>query len=319
MTGSEEVAFKSAGETVRGLFMAPDGEPAARPTVLMAGGWCYVKELVLPRYARRLVEAGFNVLMFDLRCLGESDGLPRQELDPWAQIDDYQAAIDYVQTRADVDGDRIGVWGISYSGGHALILGAIDSRVRCVVSNVPVIDGYVNMRLAHGTLGFRRLLALIEQDRRIRADGGEPLYLPHASADPEHELSTWPFPETYEAFRDLRASEAPRYENRSTVRSVELLHRYSVWPFIPRLLDVPTLMIVAEGDDLVMWNLELDAYNAIPTPKKRLEVLKATTHMTLYSDADKTERAATATVEWCREHLTASETGAPVRVRTGGA
>jgi pimeloyl-ACP methyl ester carboxylesterase len=276
----------------------------------MAGGWCYVKELVLPRYARRLVESGFNALLFDLRCLGESDGLPRQELDPWGQIDDYQAAIDYAETRADVDSERIAAWGISYSGGHVLILGAIDPRVSCVIANVPVIDGYQNMRLAHGTIGFRRLEALIAEDRRVRAAGGEPMYLPHAALTAD-ELSTWPFPETFEAFRELQATEAPRYENRSTVRSVDLLHRYSVWPFIPRLLDVPTLMIVAQGDDLVMWEMELEVYNAIPTAKKRLEILKSTTHMTLYSDADKTEVAARATVEWCQQHLGAAS-GAPL-------
>jgi fermentation-respiration switch protein FrsA (DUF1100 family) len=299
---NENVEFTSGGETVRAVFMAPDGDPVPRPTVVMAGGWCYVKELVLPRYARRLVEAGFNALLFDLRCLGESDGLPRQELDPWGQIEDYQSAFDYLETRSDADPERLCAWGISYSGGHALILGAIDPRVKCVIANVPVIDGYQNMRLAHGTLDFRRLQELIAEDRRQRAAGGDPIYLPHAALD-RAEMSTWPFPETYEAFKQLQATEAPNYQNRSTVRSVDLLMHYSVWPFIPRLLDVPTLMIVAQGDDLVMWELELEVYNAIPTAKKRLEILQATTHMTLYSDADKTETAAVATVDWCNEYL----------------
>ena len=39
-----------------------------------------------------------------------------------------------------LDADRIGVWGISYSGGHALILAAIDPRVKTIVSQIPVID-----------------------------------------------------------------------------------------------------------------------------------------------------------------------------------
>jgi hypothetical protein len=285
---SEDVEFKSGDDTVRGVLLSPDGPARPRPTVVMAGGWCYVKELVLPRYAEQIVAAGINALLFDFRCLGESEGSPRQELDPWAQLDDYQAAIDFLDTRPDVDQDRIGAWGISYSGGHVLVL---------------VIDGYQNMRLAHGTLGFRRLQSLVQDDRRKRAAGADGGYLPHASAEPETELSTWPFPETYEAFRELQRTEAPRYENRSTIRSVELLLRYSVWPFIPRLLDVPTLMIVAEGDDLVMWELELAAYQAIPTQKKHLEILRSTTHMTLYSDQSKTSVAADSTARWFAEHL----------------
>ena len=298
----EKVEFPSDGRTLRGVLLSPDDSPGPLPAVVMAGGWCYVKELVLPRYAAKLVEGGIRALLFDLRCLGESDGTPRQELDPWGQIDDYQAALDYIEVRDDVDADRLGAWGISYSGGHVLILGAIDRRVGCVVSNVPVIDGYQNMRLAHGALGFRRLLDLVAEDRRGRAAGGEDLYLPHAAADPV-ELSTWPFPETFEAFRELQRIEAPRYENRSTVRSVDLLLRYSVMPFLPRLIDVPVLMLVAEGDDLVMWDLELAAFQQIPTVRKRLQVLEATSHMTLYSDHDRTEVAAVATAEWFAEHL----------------
>ena len=48
---------------------------------------------------------------------------------------------------------------------------------------------------------------------------------------------------------------------------------YSVHPFLPRLLDVPTLVVVAERDDLTLWDLEIEAYNLIPTTKKRLVVI----------------------------------------------
>ena len=36
---------------------------------------------------------------------------------------------------------------------------------------------------------------------------------------------------------------------------------YNVGPFLPRLLDVPTQVIVAEKDDLTLWDLEIEAYN----------------------------------------------------------
>ena len=38
-----------------------------------------------------------------------------------------------------MDSNRLAIWGISYSGGHALVIGATDPRIRCVVSNIPVI------------------------------------------------------------------------------------------------------------------------------------------------------------------------------------
>src|SRR3546814_7363524 len=83
-----------------------------------------------------------------------------------------------------VDPDKIGAWVISYSGGHVIILAAIDERVKTVISHVPVIDGYENMRRIHGVNGWRQLLKLIADDRALRYEKpGEQLYLPHATID----------------------------------------------------------------------------------------------------------------------------------------
>jgi len=298
-----DVEFNSEGTTCRAwLYLAQEG--VRRPTVVLAGGWCYVREIVMPAYARAFNEAGINALVFDYRNLGVSDGGDRQHLDPWAQIRDYQNAISFLERHDAVDPKRIGVWGISYSGGHALILAANDPRVRSIVSQIPVIDGYENMRRVHGTMGHRKLWDLILRDRKLRYDKpGERLFLPHASAMPESEVSAWPFPETEATFRAIRESEAPLYQNRSTVESVDLLLNYDVGPFVKRIYDTPTFMVVAEGDDLTLWDLEIGAFNAIPTTRKKLTVLPHTTHMTLYSDQQKVERTAALARDWFLETL----------------
>jgi hypothetical protein len=133
----------------------------------------------MPTYAAAFAAAGLNALVFDYRNLGVSDGDNRQHLDPWAQIRDYQNAISFLERHEAVDPHRIGVWGISYSGGHALVLAATDPRVRSIVSQVPVVDGFENMRRAHGTMEFRRLWAMILEDRNLRYEKpGQRLYLP---------------------------------------------------------------------------------------------------------------------------------------------
>lgn len=310
----KDVEFTSGGETVRGWFITPEQGDGPFPVVVMAGGWCYVKELVQPHYARCFVDAGFAVLLFDYRNFGSSGGARRQHIDPTMQVEDYKNAITYAESLPEVDADRIGLWGLSYSGGHVLIAAATDPRVKCVASQIPVVDGYRNMRRVHGTLGFRRLQQLVLEDRRRRFGGGEGGVLPHAAPDNVAEVATWPFPETYETFRDLKAAEAPAYQNSSTIESVELLMSYSVWPFVGRLLDVPILMVVAEGDDLTLWDLEIEVYNAIPTAKKKLVVVGDSTHMTLYSDRSLLERAAGAEADWFVEHL-----AAPAGVLAGAA
>ena len=75
---------------------------------------------------------------------GASDaapGRPRQEIDPWEQIRDYQHAITYAQLRPEVDADRIGVWGSSYSAAHSYVVAAIDRRVQAVCGQVPLVSG----------------------------------------------------------------------------------------------------------------------------------------------------------------------------------
>jgi pimeloyl-ACP methyl ester carboxylesterase len=273
--------------------------------IVMAGGWCYVKELVQPHYAQMYASAGFAALLFDYRNFGSSDGTRRQHIDPQWQIEDYKNAISYAETRADLDADRIGIWGLSYSGGHALIVGATDPRVKCIVSQIPVVDGYRNMRRVHGTIGFRAFEQLLLEDRRRRFRTGQDGFLPHAAPDPNAVVSTWPFPETYETFKQLKASEAPAYENRSTIESAELLMSYSIEPYLPRILNIPTLVVVAEGDDLTLWDLEIDTYHKIPTAHKKLVVVGGSTHMTLYSDTSLLTKAAEAATEWFTEHLLA--------------
>ena len=304
----EDVEFVSEGVTLRGwLYRAAVDGPA--PAVVLAGGWCYVRELVMPYYAEAFAAAGISALVFDYQNLGVSDGDNRQHLDPWVQVRDYQNALSYLETTDGIDADRLGAWGISYSGGHVLILAAIDPRVKAIVSQIPVVDGYRNMRRVHGTMGYRKLWQTILDDRRNRyTDPATRLYIPHATADPSNDLSTWPFPETFHTFKALKETEAPLYQNRSTVESVDLLLNYDVMPFVRRVYDTPTLMIVANGDDLTLWDLEIEAYNALPTASKRLKVLPHTTHMTLYSDRAKLDLASAEATSWFEQQFLATAT-----------
>ena len=105
-----DVEFNSEGVTCRAWLYRADGA-GPRPTVVLAGGWCYVREVVMPTYAAAFAAAGLNALVFDYRNLGVSDGDNRQHLDPWAQIRDYQNAISFLERHKAVDPDRIGVLG----------------------------------------------------------------------------------------------------------------------------------------------------------------------------------------------------------------
>jgi dienelactone hydrolase len=293
----QDVAFQSEGDRIEAFLYVPDGVEKP-PVVVLAGGWCYVKELVQPFYAEAFAEAGIAALLFDYRRLGSSGGEPRQHLDPEDQMEDYRNAMSWLESRSEVDAERIGVWGISYSGGHVLILGATDPRVKAAVSIVPVIDGLPTMKMAHGTVGMRRLDATIREARQKRFATGEHSYIPHGSPTPETEVVTWPFPSSQPVFAWLKETQGPRYENRATVASTEMLLRYSVYPHVTRLVDTPTMMVVAEEDDHTFWELEVEAFHAIPTPKKQLDVIPKAGHLGLYRDPDLSRQIAGRCADW---------------------
>jgi uncharacterized protein len=297
----QTVRFPSGPEMLEALLFLPEGDNRS-PCVVLGGGWCYVKELVQPMYARVLAENGIAALVFDYRYMGSSTGEPRQHIDPWQQIEDYRNAISYLETRDDVDESRIGAWGISYSGGHVLILGAIDPRVRAICAIVPTVDGYQNMRLAHGTLGFRRLQAAVLQARRKHFETGEHTYFDH-QPEAEGDLATWPFPNSRVTFKRLKATQAPAYEGRATAASTDMLLAYDVMPYAERLLATPTLMVVADGDDHTHWDLAAKAFDAIPGQRKRLDIVPKSTHLTLYEDEAAVGKVAGVVSSWFAEHL----------------
>jgi fermentation-respiration switch protein FrsA (DUF1100 family) len=142
----QDIQFDVDGVVLRGWLYVPDAGAAPHPAIVMAHGFSAVKEMYLDRFAEAFAEAGLASVVFDHRNFGASDGRPRQEIDPWEQVSDYRAAITYAITRPEVDGGRVGIWGTSYAGGHVLVVGAIDRRVKCVVSQVPVVSGHANIR-----------------------------------------------------------------------------------------------------------------------------------------------------------------------------
>src|SRR3546814_10452864 len=129
------------------------------------------------------------------------------------------------------------------------------------------------MRIIHGVNGWRQHLKLIADDRAVHYEQpGEQLYLPHATIDYVNDIPCWPVPEAEIVFNDIKKNDAPLYQNKSTVESVELLLNYNVNSFVGRVLNTPVLTVVAEADDLTLWDLDIDTFYAIPYPRQAIVV-----------------------------------------------
>ena len=262
-----DVGFASEGIRLRGWLYRPhDRADNLWPAIVMAHGFSAVKEQYLDRYAEVFASAGFIVLVFDHANFGDSDGLPRQEVDPVRQRRGYRDAISYLNTLPEVDSSRIGIWGSSFSGGHVIEVAAIDRRVRCVVTQVPQTSGYeAALRRTRADL-VPAALERFAKDRLGRFQGAAPTMIPAVSDDPSTSCAM-PGMDCYTFFTETMPF-APNWRNEVTLRSAEMSRENEPGRFIARISPTPMLMIVADNDLLTATDLALSAYEVAREPKK---------------------------------------------------
>jgi uncharacterized protein len=295
----KDVEINAEGTILRGWFYTPDRASGKAPAIVMAHGFSAVKEMYLERFAEHFCEAGLAAVVFDNRNFGASDGQPRQEIDPWVQVRDYRHAITWARTQEEVDPERIGVWGSSYSGGHALVVGAIDRRVKCVVSQVPLISGYRNIQRLVRPDFIGPLRAQLDADRDARFRGEAPAMIPVVAADPLAP-SALPTHDSYQWFIETGRERAKAWRNEVTLQHArdadgvraQQLHR-------PDKSDPADAGVVAVNDTLTVAELATTAFNDALEPKRL--VLLGGGHFDAYvSDF---ENAANPERDWFVTHL----------------
>lgn len=154
MIERENVQFLSEGLKCAGWFYRAQGKSGA-PCIILAHGFGGVKELRLDAYAEAFVAEGYNVLVFDYRHFGESQGEPRQILDIRKQHQDWRAAIRFARKIPGIDPRRIILWGTSFSGGHVVVTAVADNDIAAVISQVPHLDGIATALAGNPIQNFR--------------------------------------------------------------------------------------------------------------------------------------------------------------------
>jgi len=154
-----QVTIWSEGSRLDGDLYMPRGLESGEkyPAIVMSHGWGGTKKK-LQAEAAKFAAAGYITLTFTYRGWGDSegkmvllDGMPeldesneatvkvrfiRELVDPMDWIQDYRAALDYIEGEPQVDTNRIGAWGTSYGGGIVVWSAANDDRIAVAVSQV---------------------------------------------------------------------------------------------------------------------------------------------------------------------------------------
>lgn len=123
------------GITLAADLYMPKNASGKLAAIAVSGPFGAVKEQASGFYAQTMAERGFLTLAFDPSFTGESGGEPRYMASPDINTEDFQAAVDYLSCRDDVDPERIGIIGICGWGGMALNAAALDTRVKATVAS----------------------------------------------------------------------------------------------------------------------------------------------------------------------------------------
>jgi uncharacterized protein len=269
---------------------------AKTPGVVLAHGWTGT-HLSIEKYGARFAEKGLVAMVIDYRGWGNSDGFTtlantslqsrqpntdsqrfsrgefrvvtkRTRLIPYKQVEDVRNAISYLQGEPGVDPEQIGIWGSSFAGGNAIVVAAMDARVKAIAVQIPSIVGK-NAPPAPFQLRGRML-----EDAVQRARVGQGI-----------ELETG-------------------YSNRRIIdfETNQTLAEYRPFHHLNHIGERPVLFVVAANEQL--FDNKQNAYAAaevLTGPKKVIEVPN-TTHFEMYIN-EPFEISSNAAADWFRQYL----------------
>jgi uncharacterized protein len=291
----EKVRFSSGG-TELAAWHYPGTNGAC---VIMTGGLGVTKEPGTDRFARRFHEAGFGVLAFDYRRLGDSGGQPRQVIRINDELADWQAAIDYAANLREVDSVRLAIWGYSSAGGHVFRVAARNPRLAAAIAQTPNADGPASARNA---ARHQKPLAMLRFTVRGIADelggllGRPPLLVPLAGEPGTVAVLTTP--DGREGGRVLNPANAyPDWQQAVAARSALRMAFYSPGRDAARV-SCPLLVLVADQDQSALAAPGIRAARQAP----HAELIRLPGgHYAAFLDAH--EQAVAAELSFLRRHL----------------
>ena len=123
------------GITLAADMYIPKNAEGRLPAIAVSGPFGACKEQSSGLYAQTMAVRGFLTLAFDPSFTGESGGFPRAMHSPDIDVEDFQAAVDFLSVQENVNPERIGIIGICGWGGMALQTACVDTRIKATVTS----------------------------------------------------------------------------------------------------------------------------------------------------------------------------------------
>lgn len=177
---SRLIFHKPDGHAFSGLFVRPRAE-GSFPCALLLHALSSDKEAMIRLFGRELSARGVAALALDAHLHGERKGSSTGPLGPLEYLNlaretivEYRQALDYLQTRPDVDGGRVGLLGYSMGAMMGAILAGVDGRVKACV--LMVGGDMVRASLPYIPVFLRELLDSVSPSRFVGRISPRPVF-----------------------------------------------------------------------------------------------------------------------------------------------
>jgi dienelactone hydrolase len=291
----EKVAFYSEGNKLNGDIYLPDDDKGKPwPGIVQGPGFLGLRDA--KHYAlmfEKLCAAGYACLCFDYRGWGDSEGKQRQWVMPMWQVEDIRNAISYMQTRANVDPNRIATYGSGGTGGgNAVYVAAIDERVKCAVCYLGISNGRDWLHCMRREYEWVDYLKRIDEDRKKRALTGQGEIVSAREeimvATPERKTTT------------IKKEVADKIPDQMPLQCAEAIIEYSPEDVVHKIAPRGVLFVAVENDAVTPESQSVTLYEKAGEPKK-LVIFRQTTHYGIYNDYF--NEVAANVVDWYNRHL----------------
>jgi alpha-beta hydrolase superfamily lysophospholipase len=284
--GKELVHIKSLGIELCGYFI-PAVNKAKAPALIVSHGAGDFKENYL-ELAAHLAKKGISSLLLDMHGHGSSGGAEYHVcMREW--VADYKAALDYLETRTDVEAGCIGGFGVSSGGTAILETSLVDSRLKALVALDATVMNTLpwSLTLTMGTLSAVGYVKRFLTGKDLRISIAKLLDEVELASDPEVNARLQVDPGKIRAFQNFPLPGASEAFFVNTIRRV---HK----------VKAATLVIWGEEDELDPVSTAHTLYNAL-TCTKRLEIIAGNGHAG-HLDRHR-QKVFDFTADWLLQHL----------------
>lgn len=275
------------GITLAADLYEPKTYTGKLPAIAVCGPFGAVKEQVSGRYAQEMAKRGFLALAFDPSFTGESAGYPRAFNSPDINVEDYQAAVDFLSIQENVNPDQIGIIGICGWGGMALQTAALDTRIKATAA-MTMYDMSRNTALGYfdSIDENSRYEARVNYNKQ-RTEAYKTGMYTAGGALPETAPADAPqFLKDYVAYYKTKRGYHPRCINSNngwTATANGSLMNMRLFAYAP---EIRSAVLIVHGEKAHSLMYSQDAYKLLRGDNKELMIIPGASHTDLYDNMD---------------------------------